>query len=312
MSALREQPLLVLAGSTGTGKTAAALHWARTLMPAELVGADSVQVYRGFDIGSAKPNAEELAGVPHHLIDIVEPTEFIDAMAYARRADKAIAAVAARGKLPIVVGGTGLWLRALTRGLVELPPVDHALRARLIEEGERIGRPALHARLASVDPKAAKQIHPNDLVRITRALEVYEQTGQPLGELRERHALGARRYKSFFIVLERPTSYERDIEARVERMLEAGWRDEVRALLERYPPDARAFGSVGYRQLVEHLNEGVDMEETRAKIIKATRVYGRRQATWLASEPGIDWRTDYATLRSDEGARRVREWFDAS
>lgn len=294
----RAAPLLVLAGATATGKTATALAIAREV-GGELVGADSVQVYRGFDIGSAKPTPEELDGVAHHLIDVLDPDEAIDAMAFAARADAAIADIVARGRRPIVVGGTGLWIRALLRGLVDVPLPDPVLRARLEAEAEAEGAPALHARLEQVDPLAAEKIHPNDALRIVRALEVFEQTGRPLGELRREHALGAPRYPLHrLVVLER----ERDdlterIEARLDAMLAAGWVDEVRGLLARWPHDARAFGSVGYRQVVDHVRGTLDEAAMRAAVRKATRVYARRQRTWFKSEPGVyargsaeDWR----------------------
>ncbi|MBC7171604.1 MAG: tRNA (adenosine(37)-N6)-dimethylallyltransferase MiaA, partial [Polyangiaceae bacterium] len=192
---------IVIAGPTASGKTAAGLWIARHL-GGELVGADSVQVYRGFDIGSAKPTEEELSGVAHHLIDIVDPDEEVDAQRYAELADAAIADIEARGRVPIVVGGTGLWIRALLRGLVSVPPVDRELRARIEAEVDQEGSPAMHARLAAVDPRAAAGIHPNDRLRIVRALEVFEQTGTPMGELRHAHALGAPRYDALFVVLD--------------------------------------------------------------------------------------------------------------
>jgi len=298
--------LLVVAGPTASGKTAAGLHLAREI-GGELVGADSVQVYRGFDIGSAKPTAEELDGVPHHLIDVIDPDEAIDAMMYAHLADACIAETARRGKVPIVVGGTGLWLRALVRGLVDVPPPDPAIRGALEAEAEARGAPALHARLAAIDPLCAEAIHPNDALRIVRALEVFEQTGRPLGELRKEHALGAPRYDALFVVLgpEKEDLRER-IEARRDAMLEAGWIDEVRRLLGRWPRTARAFGSVGYREIVAHLEDGVSLEDTKRRIAKVTRTYARRQANWFRAEPGVDWRTTGAALQSAEGVARVR------
>ncbi len=303
--------LLVIAGPTASGKTEAALALARAL-DGELIGADSVQVYRGFDIGSAKPTADELAGVPHHLIDICDPDEAIDARRFADLADRAILDVAARGKAPIVVGGTGLWLRALLRGLVDVPEVDAALRARLDAEATRVGAPAMHARLASVDPRAAEAIHPNDQLRIVRALEVFEQTGEALGELRQRHALGAPRYVSHFVVLDPGVAPGTErIEARLAAMLEAGWVDEVRALLTRWRRDARAFGSVGYRQLVAHLEDGVPLDETTRLIRKATRIYARRQRTWFKGEKGVTLRTTRDALMAPDGVAAARAFLDA-
>lgn len=292
---------IVVAGPTASGKTAAALAIARRV-GGELIGADSVQVYRGFDIGSSKPTVEELGGIPHHLIDILDPDEEIDAMAYARLADEAIAGVHSRGALPIVVGGTGLWLRALFRGLVDLPPVDAALRARLEAEADRLGPPAFHRRLATVDSKAAAAIHPNDKLRIVRGLEVYEQTGQALGDLREAHRLGAPRYDHLFVVLDPPMdALTARVEARVDVMLEAGWVEEVRRLRERWGDEVRAFGKVGYQQVLEHLRDGVSLEETHRRVARANRTYAKRQRTWFRGEPGVHLRTRYEELAGDEG-----------
>lgn len=283
--------IVVIAGVTASGKTAAAIELARR-EGGELVGADSVQVYRGFDIGSAKPTDAELGGVRHHLIDVVDPSEEIDAARYAALADEAIADIAGRGKLPIVVGGTGLWIRALIRGLVALPEVDLALRARLDAEADEVGAPALHERLQTIDPAVAQRVHPNDRLRIVRALEVFEQTGRPLGEHQAEHALGAPRYDARLALLDRPRdALYASIRARVRSMIDAGWVDEVRGLLERFGPEVRPMDSVGYRQVKEHLLEGVPLEETERRIYKATCVYTRRQRTWFRGEfrDGATW-----------------------
>jgi len=300
-----DAPLLVLTGPTASGKTAAAVTLAEVL-GGELVGADSVQVYRGFDIGASKPRPEELRGVPHHLLDVRDPDQELDAADFAALADRAIAEVRARGKLAIVVGGSGLWLRALLRGLVPLPKVDPALRAQLHEEARALGAPALHARLAEVDPHAAAKIHANDEVRIVRALEVYAQTGTPLGALREAHALGAPRYRALRVVLDWPAPVlQARIEARTEAMFAAGFVDEVRALHARYGARARALGSVGYREVVEHLVDGVPLAETVARVARATRIYARRQRTWLNNEPGDRWSVTPDDLHAPAGMARL-------
>jgi len=299
------QPILVIAGSTATGKTAAAIEIARQL-GGELVGADSVQVYRGFDIGSAKPSAAELRGVAHHLIDVFDPNQEVDAMAYAALGDAAIRDIVGRGRFPIVVGGTGLWIRALIRGLVDVPAVDRVIRKRLEEAAMKDGAPALHARLGQVDPISAKAIHPNDSLRIVRALEVYEQTGMPLGALRAEHALGQARYRALLIVLElEHESHGAVIEDRARRMLEAGWVDEVRSLRERWGDEIRPLGSVGYREVLEHIREDVPFEETVRRIRKSTRIYARRQRTWFRSEPGVSWRSESAELRKPSSLERI-------
>jgi tRNA dimethylallyltransferase len=279
------EPLLVITGPTASGKTALAVELARA-WGGELIGADSVQVYRGFDIGSSKPTAEELAGVVHHLIDVCDPSDELDAAGFALRADAAIAEVRGRGKLPIVVGGSGLWLRALLRGLVVLPSVDPTLRSALLAEAAALGTPALHARLAQVDPRAAAKIHTNDTVRVTRALEVHTQTGQALGELRAEHALGAPRYRALRVVLDWPNErlYPR-IQQRTADMFARGFVDEVRTLAASHP-SARALGAVGYREVVAYLRHGGALDATIAEVERATRIYARRQRTWLKNEPG--------------------------
>jgi tRNA dimethylallyltransferase len=298
-------PLLVIAGPTATGKTAAALGLAERL-DGELVGVDSVQVYRGFDIGSAKPTAEELGPVAHHLIDIIDPDQDIDAAGYARRADEAIASIRDRGRLPIVVGGTGLWIRALIRGLVQVPPVDPAIRGGLEEAVDAQGAPALHRRLREVDPRSADAVHPNDALRIVRALEVYEQTGTPLGSLRAEHALGEPRYDTMFIVIDMSReAHASVIGARAEGMIETGWLEEVAAIRARWGDGVRPLGSVGYREVLQHLREGVPISETLRRIRKATRLYAKRQRTWFKGEPGVSWRSERAEVLGPQGLERI-------
>lgn len=280
--------LLVLTGPTASGKTATSVALAQHF-GGELVGADSVQVYRGFDIGASKPEASELHGIRHHLIDVRDADQLLDAAEFAALADAAIADVRARGKLPIVVGGSGLWLRALLRGLVKAPPVDPELRARLNAEAELSGSALLHARLAEVDAAAA-DIHPNDRVRIVRALEVYEQLGRPLGELRRVHALGSPRYRALRVVLDlAPELLTERIEARTSQMIERGFAAEVRDLVARYGRDVRPLSAVGYREMVRHVCDGESLEDTVRTINQSTRIYARRQRTWLKNEPGDRW-----------------------
>jgi len=300
-------PILVIAGPTATGKTHAALELARAL-EGELVGADSVQVYRGFDIGSAKPTADELRGVLHHLIDIVDPDEDIDAAAYASTADRAIREIRSRGRLPIVVGGTGLWLRALMRGLVDVPPVDPTVRAELEARVETEGAAALHTQLAEVDPATAEAVHPNDALRIVRALEVYQQTGTPLGELRAAHALGEPRYESVFVVLDAERElHAKLIEARVASMIEKGWVDEVRALREAWGDEVRPFGSVGYREILGHLRNGVPLDETLRLVRRSTRTYARRQRTWFKGDPAVSYWSTWDALLDSSSVTRLRK-----
>jgi tRNA dimethylallyltransferase len=292
--------IVVIAGPTASGKTALAVDVARRF-DGEIIGADSVQIYRGFDIGSAKPTVEERGGIPHALIDAADPRQPIDAMVFATMADAAIAATLARGKLPIVAGGTGLWLRALLRGLVDLPEPDTAIRARLMAEIEARGAPALHADLSRVDPLAAEDIHANDAFRIVRALEVFEQTGQRVGEMRRAHALGAARYDAFFFVLDLSLDdLTPRIEARIEAMFAAGWIEEVKRLRETYGDDVRPFGSVGYKELLAHVRGEITLDEAKRLVRKATRIYARRQKTWFRNEPGVTMRGTPADLLASE------------
>jgi tRNA dimethylallyltransferase len=305
MNATLEIPIAVISGPTGVGKTAVALALARRV-GGELVGADSVQVYRGFDIGASKPTPGELGEVPHHLIDVRAPDEPLDAASYAELADAAIAGVHARGHLPIVVGGTGLWLRALLRGLVSLPKVDAALRAELESEWDTRGSLAMHARLGQVDPVSARGIHLNDKLRVVRALEVYAQLGQPLGELRAAHALGAPRYRTFTIVLDLPrVAHAERVRARTREMLERGLIDEARSIVATYGPDLRALQSVGYRQALAHLIEHISLEQTELEIVRATLLYARRQRTWWKQDETVTLRATPAEAADETLVTRI-------
>jgi tRNA dimethylallyltransferase len=283
-------PLVVLAGPTGVGKTRLAVELCKRL-GGEIVGADSVQIYRELDIGSNKPTRDELQGITHHMLDLLAPTETIDAARYAALADTAIDEVARRGAAVFVVGGTGLWLRALLRGLVALPRPDAGLRADLEREWQSAGGEALHARLRALDPRTAARVHPGDRLRIVRALEVHAQTGRPLGELQAAHALGMPRHRALTLFLDVPLlHWQTAIEARTRGMLERGWADETRRLVERYGREIRPLRSVGYRQLVSALDEGWDPERVQRTIVRATRLYAKRQRNWFRSDPSVDLR----------------------
>ncbi len=273
--------LLAIVGPTASGKTALAVAIAERL-GGEVVSADSVQVYRGFDIGSGKPSAEELARAPHHLLGTHGPLDPIDASSWAEQACRAIEDVRARGRVPIVCGGTFLWVKALLFGLAEAPAASPEVRERLRTLAEREGRPALHARLREVDPVLAQRLHPNDLVRVSRALEVWEVTGRPLSAWQSEHAFARVRYPARLVgvACDAVTLTER-IRMRAHTWLAGSWIDEVEALLARGYGDARAMGSVGYAQVRAMLAGALPREELETAVIRATRVFARRQRTWL-------------------------------
>jgi tRNA dimethylallyltransferase len=296
--------IVVLAGPTGSGKSALAMELARRT-GGEIVNADSQQVYRGLEVGTARPGAAERAAVPHHLLDVAEPGEGMDAARWAALADGAIAGISARGRLPLVVGGTGLYLRALLHGLVEAPGRDPALRARLTAEAEARGRPALHARLAEVDPGAAARIRPNDLLRVVRALEI-AAGGQTQSALHAAHAFRPLRHRALFLALDAPRAELRQrLDVRVEAMFAGGLLDEARSLIERFGERLPERLPIGYAEAVAVARGVMPLAEAIRAVQAAHRQYARRQVIWLRREPGVEW---LATPVDVEAlARRVRE-----
>lgn len=304
--------VIVVVGPTGVGKTAYGVDLCERF-GGEIVGADSVQVYRHFDIGSSKPSADELRGVPHHMLDVVEPDEHIDAARFASLAADAIADVHARGRVPVLVGGTGLWLRALLRGLLSLPPVDTNLRTELEARFDAEGAEALFATLRQIDPLTAEAVHPNDKLRVVRALEVHAQTGQALGELRRQHALGTPRYRTLGVFLDVPReTYRSVIQGRAQSMIERGFEAEVRDLIARFGPAIRPLGAVGYRQMREHLLGEADTADTLTAITRATTLYARRQRTWFRGDPAIDVNVTPAQAREPALLRRIEDFLASS
>jgi tRNA dimethylallyltransferase len=294
-------PLVVVVGPTATGKTELAVELA-VRHGGEIVSADSVQIYREFVIGTGKPSPDERQRAVHHLIDAADPLEPVDAARFAELAEAAIADIRARGKRPIVCGGTFLWVRALVYGLAPAPPADAEVRARHRALAEEQGRPALHAALAAVDPVAAARLAPNDFVRVSRALEVHELTGMPLTSFHEQHGFRTQRYRARLVGVKRaPAELDERIAARVRVMLRAGWVDEVRALLAAGYEAARAMGSVGYKQLSEAIRSGAPLDEDALydPIRRATRVFARRQRTWLRDE-SVEWLEPGTLPRRDD------------
>jgi len=277
-------PCVVLVGPTAVGKSALALTLARRVS-GEIVSADSTQVYRGMDIGTAKPDAATRAAIPHHLLDLIEPTDAYSAARFRSDAIAAIDAIRARGRMPIVVGGTMLYVKALREGLSALPAADAALRASLEARAASIGWPAMHAALARVDPATATRLAPTDAQRIQRALEVHALTGQPLSALQG--AREAQRGIGTSVVVALLTADRARLHAAIARrfdaMLAAGLVDEVRELRRRLPlrADMPSMRSVGYRQVFDYLEGRIDRASLRERGVAATRQLARRQLTWL-------------------------------
>jgi len=278
-------------GPTGVGKTAVALELARSL-PIEIVSVDSRQVYRRMDVGTGKPSAEERRRVPHHVMDVVEPDEPYHAARFVREAEDAIGQIRGRGRWPVLVGGTGLYYRALVRGLAPRPPADAALRERLRREAEAAGPAALHRCLGEVDPAAAGRLAATDVVRVTRALEVALLTGGPedpagarsWGESGPRHPT-----VTVGLTMERQALYAR-LDRRVEGMLAAGLLAEVGALLDAgFAADLPAMQGIGYRHLAAVLTGRARRGEAVAGMKRDTRRYAKRQWTWFAREPEVTW-----------------------
>jgi tRNA dimethylallyltransferase len=283
LAVTREAPdaLLAVVGPTGSGKTALAVALAERL-GGEVVSADSVQVYREFDAGSGKPSAEELSRAPHHLVSAIGPLDPIDAAVWAAHAGAAIDAVRARGRVPILCGGTFLWVKALLFGLADAPAASEEVRERHRGIAEGAGRAALHARLREVDADSAARLHPNDFVRVSRALEVFELTGKPLTAWHREHAASTARRRAHLVAIacDAVTLTER-IRGRVRAWLAHGWIEEVERLLAGGYGEARAMGSVGYAQVRAMLEGELSREELETTIVRATRVFARRQRTWL-------------------------------
>lgn len=282
------RPLLAIVGPTASGKTDLAIDVCERI-GGEIISADSVQIYRGFDIGSGKASPEERARAPHHLVDALDPLERVDAAAYAKMAEAAIADAHARGRIPIVCGGTFFWVRALVLGLAPAPGANADIRARHQQTVERSGRAALHAELAKVDPTSAARLHPNDFVRVSRALEVLELSGRPLSAWHEEHGFREKRNDAALVGIGvEPAELGERIARRVDGWIEGGWIDEVRGLVERGFGEARAMGSVGYKEVRDHLAGALPRERLRDAIVQSTRIFARRQRTWLKSAD-VEW-----------------------
>ncbi|MDQ1336681.1 MAG: tRNA dimethylallyltransferase [Thermodesulfobacteriota bacterium] len=290
MSNERRPKIVVIAGPTASGKSGFAVDLAHSLS-GEIVNADSMQVYRGMDIGTAKPTLEEQKGVPHHLLDVVNPDEPFNAAIYRRKAIPIIADICSRGRACMVVGGTGLYIRALLGGLMKAPPSNPDLRETLRKECDRHGPLRLHDRLRDLDPQSGAAIHPNDRIRIIRALEIIYLSNRLSSDLMKGHGFRDPSPDALKICLdvERKTLYHR-INERTLKMADMGLLKETRNLLNQgYSPDLKSMKAIGYRHMVRHLQGELSFTEAIEALKRDTRRYAKRQLTWFRAEPNVIW-----------------------
>ncbi len=304
------RPVLpVICGPTAVGKTALALNLA-DYFDGEIISADSRQVYRLMDVGTAKPTKEERQRVRHHLIDLVFPDEEFHAAHFVAHAEKAIDEICQRKKRPFLVGGTGLYIRALTEGLLQAPAANQELRQHLHARAEEEGSRALHEELARVDPDSAARLHPNDLIRIVRALEVYMHSGQMLSVMQDEHGFSSSPYRTLKICLylERSELYRR-VDQRAEVMFDEGLLEEAETLLSAgYDPALKTLRTIGYRQAFAFLRQEVSRDEALNDLQQSTRRYAKQQLTWFRKDKSIIWLEssgDFVTIR-----KLIEEFYD--
>lgn len=289
-STIRPSPLLAIVGPTASGKSALAV-WLAERFGGEVLACDSTQVYRYFDIGTAKPTAEERRGIPHHLLDLLEPHEIINAGEYRRLALAALEDIRRRGRLPVFTIGTGLYFRALLEGLADAPARSEELRARLTDRARDRGSGYLHRILTRLDRAAAARIAPRDVPKLIRAIEVCLLTGQPITEVHRAGRAPLEGFRAIKLGLNPPREELRErISGRTQAMIERGWLAEIHQLSRRgVTPTARPFGFIGYRELIAHGNGKLTLDEAVAAIDVATRRYAKRQMTWFRKEHGVKW-----------------------
>ncbi len=303
-----DKPILIIAGPTAVGKTDASLLLAQEL-GAEIVSADSMQIYRGMDIGTAKPTKEQRRLVYHHMLDIADPAQPYSVGDYLRDARAALDGVISSGGVPIVVGGTGLYIRALTRGLFHGPPADVELRGRLLQKDADNGEGALYAELVGVDPAAAVKIHPNDLRRTIRALEVYYLRDRTISDFQQEHAFKDRPYqfRLLFLTKERKELYPR-IERRVDQMIADGLEAEVRSLFDQGCADTLpSMQGFGYKHFMDFFHGRSSREDAVALLKRDTKRYAKRQFTWFRREPEAAWVDITGLTRPEEIAERIKK-----
>ena len=311
MALSQQKPkLIIICGPTGIGKTAMAIEIAEAFK-VEIIGADSMQIHRHMDIGTAKPTADEQALIPHHMIDIIDPDTPFDAVRFADLARSAAAELHDRGMIPLVVGGTGLYIKALLYGIYQSDPADPKIRARLKRETDEHGTKILYQRLLQCDPISAHKLHPNDTYRILRALETFEATGKPISDYQNTHAFAEPFYEALKIGLsmDRSLLYER-INERVDAMMAAGFVEEVKNLLDAgYTKDLKSMQSIGYRHIVDYLEGRTTLEECVRTLKRDHRRYAKRQLTWFGADDAITWREPG---QIDEIKALVSEFLDKS
>lgn len=300
--------IIIVCGPTGIGKTSITIKLAKAFN-GQIISADSMQIYRYMDIGTAKPTPEEVSEIEHHIVDIVDPDEDFDAAKFAAAADKTIQKFVESGITPFVAGGTGLYIKSLVDGLFRAIPANQEVMSRLSCEIEEKGAAELYERLQKCDPEAAKKIHINDSFRIVRALEVFETTGKTISSYHAEHNFADRKYRVLKIGLqmERELLYDR-INRRIDMMLEEGLLEEVNMLMKKgYSPSLKAMKSLGYRHMVEYINGEKDWEEAVRTLKRDTRRYAKRQLTWFRSDNEIIWIEPEETERIIETVKRFLE-----
>ena len=287
----QKQPkLIIICGPTGIGKTATAIEIAEAFN-GEIIGADSMQIYRYMDVGTAKPTIAEQQQVAHHMIDIIDPDEHFDAVQYAGMARAKVTHLYHQGIVPLVAGGTGLYIKSLLHGMFQSEPIDAEARGRLKKEADEHGTDFLYQRLKQCDPVTAQRLHPNDSYRIMRALETFEATGKPISQYQNTHAFSGQPFDALKIGLnmDRALLYER-INERVDAMIAAGFVDEVKKLLNMgYPPALKSMQSIGYRHMVDYLEGRFTREECVRTLKRDHRRYAKRQLTWFGADDEIVW-----------------------
>jgi len=300
---MNKPKFVAILGPTATGKSSLAMHLAERF-GGEIISADSVQVYRGLDIGSGKPSAEDRRRIPHHLIDILDPDEDYSASAFRGQADGIIRRLCREDIPAFVAGGTGLYLKVLSRGLFRGPGGNPQLRQALRQQAEREGSNSLHKKLGQWDAEAASRIHPRDTFRLIRALEVYTLSQKPISQFQKEHGFQETPYRILKIGLQREREeLYRTIESRVDEMMKKGWLEEVRLLLEKgYSPGLKSLRSLGYKRLVSHLSGEIELDRAVQLIKQDTRRFAKRQITWFKADPEISWfpatRESYAPIEA--------------